>query len=251
VILDVPGEALRVAWADMRYIRRNLPSVLMTIVVTPLLYFVAFGYGLGDRMGEVDGVPYIAFVIPGIISLSALTSSFSVTANKIMVQRKFYASFDEIMLCPISPAGVVLGKSAIGLVRAVMRSAILLVMGLLMSSEMRLTPMLVFSVLLSCLTFSLLGVIGGLVARDMSSTTTFSTLIITPMTFLCGTVFPLDAMPGPVRAVIDVLPLTHTTACIRSAALGQQFPYSSLAIVLVTTALFFAVSYLMVKWRKV
>lgn len=81
--------AIRVAMADLYYLKRNILTVLITVLVLPLLYFISFAYGLGSTVDETEGVTYIAFVIPGIISLSTLSSCFSTTANKIMLQRRF------------------------------------------------------------------------------------------------------------------------------------------------------------------
>lgn len=74
--------AFRVALADLYYLKRNFLTVLITVLVLPMLYFVSFAYGLGSTVDETEGVTYIAFVIPGIISLSTLSSCFSTTANK-------------------------------------------------------------------------------------------------------------------------------------------------------------------------
>lgn len=89
------SDAGRVAMADMYYLRRNIWVLLATSLVTPLLYLVAFGYGLG-RGVVMEGVSYMAFMIPGVVALTTLTACFTSIANKIMVQRRFYESFDEI-----------------------------------------------------------------------------------------------------------------------------------------------------------
>ena len=79
-------EVWRVAWADMRYLRHNFISVLVGSLVLPLLYFFAFGYGLGDGL-TMEGVDYISYMIPGVVALSTLSASFSSTASKVMIQR--------------------------------------------------------------------------------------------------------------------------------------------------------------------
>ena len=91
-------DSFRVAWIDMCFLKRNLISVLVTCLVSPLLYLVAFGYGLGKGM-TMDGFEYISFMIPGVIALSTLTSCFNTVASKVMVQRIYYQSFDELFLC--------------------------------------------------------------------------------------------------------------------------------------------------------
>lgn len=234
--------AFRVAMADLYYLRRNLFTILITVLILPLLYFVSFAYGLGSTVENTDGVTYIAFVIPGIISLSTLSSCFSTTANKIMAQRRYYSSFDEIVLCPVSSSSIVLGKSILGIIRGLMCSTILIVLGLLMTDDFNIGPMLLVTVFVSCLAYSLLGVVAGFIVNGPPSFNLFNSLVILPMTFLCGTVFSISAMPQFLQGLIWFLPLTHTTECIRSAALGWTFPWTSFLIVIAYGIFFFLFS---------
>jgi ABC-type polysaccharide/polyol phosphate export permease len=225
--------------------------VMVTILVTPLLYFVAFSYGLGNEVGSIEGVSYVAFVIPGIVSLSTLTSSFTSTANKIMVQRRFYSSFDEIILCPIAPSSMVLGKTTVGFLKGILGSAVLIALGTLMTDDLHVNTLLVASVLSSCFTFSLLGVLAGFLVKDLPTMTLFTSLVILPMTFLCGTLFSLSSLPALVRDFIAVLPLTHATACIRSAALEQPFQTGSLIALIAFGTVFYLLSYYLLKSGRV
>ena len=243
--------AFRVALADLYYLKRNFLVVLITILVLPFLYFISFAYGLGSTVDNTDGVTYIAFVIPGIVSLSTLSSCFSTTANKIMLQRKFYSSFDEVTLCPVSSASIVLGKTVLGVIRGLLCSMILMTLGILMTDDFSITPMLLFTVFVSCLTYCLLGVMAGFMVKGPPTFNLFNSLVILPMTFLCGTVFSVSMMPDILQEIIWFLPLTHTTECIRSAALGWDFPYLSLLIVLIYGTVFFLISKYLLEKGKV
>lgn len=251
MIFRMIDESFRVAWSDICYLKRNFLTVSVTILVTPLLYFIAFGYGLGNEVNTIDGVSYIAFVIPGIVSLSTLTSSFSSTANKIMVQRRFYSSFDEIVLCPISPSSVVIGKTTVGFLKGIICSLVLIALGMLMSNDMHLNALLVVCILISCFTFSLLGVAAGFLVKDLPAMTMFTSLVIVPMTFLCGTLFSISSMPAVVKYVVSVLPLTHVTACIRAAALERTFPIGSFIVMVAFGVAFFLISYFLLKSGRV
>lgn len=240
------GDSFRVAWVDMCYVRHNILSILVTCLVTPLLYLVAFGYGLGQGL-TVEGFDYISFMIPGVIALSTLTSCFSTVSNKVMMQRIYYQSFDELFLCSISPLSIVLGKSYAGVVRGLISAAILYALGLVVSGDMNLTISAMVMIVIACLVFSMLGAACGMLANSYLTQTLITSLIIMPMTFLCGTLFSLDALPEFAQVIIGVLPLTHTTDCIRSAILGTPFPWMSLVIVLVFGLVFAAVSVYMVR----
>ena len=243
--------ALRVALADLYYLKRNILIILITVMMLPLLYFVSFAYGLGSTVDNTEGVTYIAFVIPGIVSLSTLSSCFSTTANKIMLQRRFYSSFDEVVLCPVSSASIVLGKTVIGIIRGLLCVVILMVLGIIMTDDFSVTPMLLFTVFISCLTYSLLGVVAGFMVKGPPTFNLFNSLVILPMTFLCGTVFSVSAMPQFLQGIIWFLPLTHTTECIRSAALGWEFPWVSLLIVVAYGTVFFLISRYLLEKGKV
>ena len=244
--MSAVADSFRVAWIDMCFVRHNILSILVTCLVSPLLYLVAFGYGLGQGM-TVDGFDYISFMIPGVIALSTLTSCFSTVSTKVMTQRVYYQSFDELFLCSMTPLAIVLGKSYAGVVRGLNTSAILYALGLFVSQDMHLTLSAVLMIILSCLVFSMLGVTCGMLANSHLTQTLITSLLIMPMTFLCGTLFSLDALPGFAQAVIGILPLTHTTGCIRAAILGTDFPWTSLLVVAVFGLVFLSVSMYVVR----
>ncbi len=244
------ADSLRVAWIDMMFIRRNLPTVLITSLIAPLLYLFAFGYGLGKGL-TVDGRDYLAFMIPGVIAMTTLTACFNTVATKVMLQRTYYQSFDELFLCSMSPSAIIMGKAYAGMVRGLISCAVLYGMGLVLSADMMLTPGAVLMIVFSCLMYGLLGVVSGMLANSHLTLNLFNSLVILPMTFLSGTIFSLDSMSGPVQTAIGFLPLTHTTSCIRASILGDAFPWASLLILLVWSSAFFLISrHLMVKGRS-
>lgn len=244
------ADSFRVAWIDMMFIRRNLPTVLVTSLIAPLLYLFAFGYGLGKGL-TVDGRDYLAFMIPGVIAMTTLTACFNTVATKVMLQRTYYQSFDELFLCSMSPSAIIMGKAYAGMVRGLISCAVLYGMGLVLSADMTLTPGAVLMIVFSCLMYGLLGVVSGMLANSHLTLNLFNSLVILPMTFLSGTIFSLDSMSGPVQTAIGFLPLTHTTSCIRASILGDAFPWVSLLILLIWSSAFFLISrHLMVKGRS-
>ncbi len=236
--MSLAGDTLRVAMSDLYYLKRNLPILLVTSLVTPLLYLLAFGYGLGQDV-TMEGVSYMAFMIPGVVSLTTVTSSFTTVANKLMIQKRFYESFDEMMLCPISKTSMILGKSILGILKSMLCAFLMLFLGYLLTDDLFITPMLVLCVFISCTAFSLLGVAAGMLVPDLPRMNLFNSFVILPMTFLCGTMFSLDNLPDIAKAIIEVLPLTQTSNCVRAAALGWDFPWLSLVILIGYGVLFF------------
>jgi ABC-2 type transport system permease protein len=251
MILSIFDETLRVARPDMYFFKRNFLSIMITIMVTPLLYYISFCYGLGSSVGNIEGVSYVAFVIPGVIALSTLTSCFSSIANKVLVQRIYYRSFDETILCPISPSAVILGKAFVGFLKGMLCCAILLVIGLLMSDDMHLNALLIICIAISSFTFSLLGVLAGFLSKSLTTIILITSVVVVPMTFLCGTVFSVSALPTAIQYVISALPLTYSTECIRSAALDWQFSISSLFILILFAVALFIICHFMLSKGKI
>ncbi len=243
-------ETFRVALSDLYYFKRNIIILTLTSLVTPLLYMLAFGFGVGSSVEEMDGVSYIAFIIPGVVAINTMTSSFSTISHKLMVQKRFYESFDEMLLCPVSKSALILGKCILGVLKGSICGVILLVLGYLMTSDLIISPQLFGMMILSCLIFSLLGVAAGVVLPDLAWTDLFNSFVILPMTFLCGTMFSLSSVPQIVADIIWVLPLTHTSACIRAIALGRDFPWISFVVLMIYGTFFFILSWLALNRNK-
>jgi ABC-2 type transport system permease protein len=238
-MVNVLGDIYSVLWVDLRFLRRHWLRTLATSIVSPILYLVAFGFGLGRGISFGD-YSYLDFVVPGIIALTAMTASYGGAGLKLHVDRLFYKCFEEYLLSPISLFSLAVGKSLIGVVRGLIASVALLVVGVVVSSSLVVGPLFVLVLVISCFVFSFLGVLVGLVAKSHQDMGTFSTLVILPMTFLSGTFFSLSQLPDAVKTVLYVLPLTHSSETLRAAALGQPFPWLSFLALLVFGVVFFA-----------
>ena len=114
-----------VVWVDLRFLSRNIGKTMALTLIAPILYLLAFGYGLG-RGTIVEGVSYLEFVIPGILALTAMTTAFNTSGMKLHVDRLFYKCFDETLMSPVSDSSIIIGKSLIGVLRGLMSSAALL-----------------------------------------------------------------------------------------------------------------------------
>jgi ABC-type multidrug transport system permease subunit len=245
-------QVYHVAWSDLMFLKHNFINTIIMTIMGPILYLIAFGYGL--RSGETDiGVSYVAFVIPGIMALTSLSGSFASTSTRINVQRLYYKSFDEMMMCPLSNGAIVLGKSMLGLVRGLMGCFLMYAIGLVLAPELELTPLAVISIVLSCMVFSMLGMLAALIAKSHQSMATFNSLIILPMTFLCGTFFSVSDLDPIFQGILYCLPLTHSSLCVRAACLPGylDFPWISLLVLFLFGVAVFMLSYHMLKVRKI
>ena len=238
-MVDILVDSYSVLWEDLRVLRHLWQRFLITSLVSPVLYLVAFGWGLGRGI-NVEGAPsYLEFVIPGIIALTAMTSSFNGAGMKLNVDRLFYKCFDECLMSPISPLSLIIGKALIGVVRGLISSTAFLIIGFIISPTLMLSPLFAAVLLLTCFTFAFLGVLAALLAKSHQDMATFTSLVLLPMTFLGGTFFSVSQLPQALKVVLHILPLTHSSQCLRAITLGQPFPWISLLAIVGFGLVFF------------
>ncbi|HQF17225.1 MAG: ABC-2 type transporter [Methanosaeta sp. PtaB.Bin039] len=231
-------DASTILWADLMILKRRLGRYMLTTLISPLLYLVAFGWGLGRGM-NMNGTTYLQFVVPGIIALTAMTTSFNGAGTRLNVDRLYFRSFDELLMAPTGTLSLLIGKALIGVVRGLVSSSAFIAVALLMGSGLHLNPAFIIALLVTCFSFSFLGVMAALLARSHQDLATFSSVILLPMTFLGGTFFSLDQVPLALKVALYALPLTHSSICLRAAALNQPVPESSFLAMLLFMLLFF------------
>ena len=238
---NILGETARVAYGDLCFFRRHILQVIISSMVGPLLYLIAFGYGM--RSGSTGGadVSYLAYVIPGIVSITTLTAGFASSSQKILIQRLFYSSFDELILCPMHTSSIIFGKSVIGMLKGLIGAFIMLGLGCIIEPSVHITVGLILCIFFCCITFSLLGVMAGLLAKSSPTLNMISSIVILPMTFMCGTLFSTSSLPDWAANIIWALPLTHSSEIIRASALDWTFPWISVAVLLVYFIAFFVI----------
>lgn len=248
-LLEVLDESYRVAWGDLVYIKENPIEILVTSLVGPLLYLLAFGFGIGGSVSS-DPDAYLAYIIPGIVALTTLSATFSTVSMRVLVQRLFYMSFDELLLCPIHVSAIVLGKCMTGVVRGLLTCTVLMLVGRAISPEVGLEPLAFVVVFFASLTFSLLGLLAGMLTNKSQKLSMFSALVIVPMTFLCGTLFDTDALPPVAACAVYALPLTHVSELLRGIMLHSTVPLDSVAVLAAYLIGFFAVCWWMIKTNR-
>ena len=153
-------DAYNILWADLVALKRRWLRYLTTTLISPLLYLVAFGWGLGRGI-NLNGTSYLEFVVPGIIALTAMTTSFNGAGSRLNVDRLYFKSFDECLMAPIKLHSLLLGKALIGVVRGILSSIAFLIVAMLIAPTIHVGPMFLMGLLLTCLAFSFLGVLAA------------------------------------------------------------------------------------------
>ena len=177
-----------------RTFRTAFESILSPVLSTSL-YFVVFGAAIGSRMGEVDGVSYGAFIIPGLLMLSLLNESIS-NASFGIYMPKWSGTIYELLSAPISPLETVLGYVGAAATKSIMLGALILVTARLFVPYGIAHPLWMLSFLvLTAVSFSLFGFIIGLWADDFQKLQVVPLMIITPLTFLGGAFYSISMLP--------------------------------------------------------
>ena len=198
-----------------------LASVLGNIA-DPLLYMVALGYGLGSMVGEVGGMPYVAFIGTGMVCQSAMfTASFEAmysAFSRMHVQR----TWEGIINAPIALDDVVLAEWVWCATKAVMSTAAILVVIVSLGFGRTWLALWILPLgFLVGLVFGAFGLVMSALARHCDYFTLFFTIVITPMLLLSGVYFPVDRMPDWLAAVSGVLPLKHAIDLARPLMLDR------------------------------
>jgi ABC-type multidrug transport system permease subunit len=245
-MLETLQDIYAVVWVDLRFLSRNLGKTLALTLVAPILYLLAFGYGLG-RGANIEGFSYLDFVIPGILALTAMTTSFNTSGLKLHVDRLFFKCFDETLMAPVSAFSIILGKVLIGVVRGLLSSAALLLACLVFSPLPSVSLLFPLSLVLTCFVFSFLGVVVAFLAKTHQDMTLFMSLVVLPMAFLSGTFFSLSQVPETLSIILFLSPLTHACLCLRASIIGQPFPWGSLLVLTFFGIVFFILCFVALK----
>lgn len=218
-----------VLWREMLVFKRTWWKFVASRLVSPVLYLTAFGWGLGRNI-HTDGRSYLDFVVPGIIALSAMTTSFSATGNGVNMSRLYHKTLEEYLIAPISAGSFVFGKVLAGMVRGLISSLAILTLGVLFGARPAVGGWFFAVIGLTCFLFAALGVVAGMTINSHEDMANFSTYVILPMAFLCGTFFRAESLPGIAARLVGVLPLTHTSYALRALAVGGTIPVASVLI---------------------
>ena len=174
---------------------RTLMQSIASPVISTSLYFVVFGAAIGSRMVQVDGVPYGAFIVPGLIMMSLMTQSVA-NASFGIYMPKFSGTIYEILSAPISAVEIVLGYVGAAASKSVILGLLILATARLFVDFEIVHPvwMLIFLVL-TAVAFSLLGFIIGIWADGFEKVQIVPLLVITPLSFLGGSFYSLSMLP--------------------------------------------------------
>ena len=201
---------------------RTLGESIVSPVLTTSLYFIVFGAAIGARMGEVGGVSYGAFIIPGLIMLSLLNESISNAAFGIYMP-KWAGTIFELLSAPVGWGEAVLGYVGAAASKSVMLGLLILVTArFFVDYEIAHPLAMILFLLLTALSFSLFGFIIGLWATDFQKLQVIPLMVMTPLTFLGGAFYSIDMLPPVWQKIALFNPVVYLISGFRWSFFGQS-----------------------------
>jgi ABC-2 type transport system permease protein len=201
---------------------RTLGESLAAPVLTTSLYFIVFGAAIGSRMGEVDGVGYAAFIIPGLIMLSLLNESIS-NASFGIYMPKWSGTIYELLSAPVSVAEVILGYVGAATTKSLLIGVLILVTARFFVPYSIEHPLwMLFFLFMTAASFSLFGFLIGLWANDWQKLQVIPLMVMTPLTFLGGAFYSISMLPPFWQTVSLFNPIVYLISGMRWAFYGQS-----------------------------
>lgn len=214
--------AFRVWQRNFKVYTKLYKSSFALNFVEPILYLTAFGFGLGVFVQEINGMPYVKFIAPGIIASSAMFAAIYECTYGTFVRMTFQKTFDAILATPVNIDDLVAGELMWGATKSVIYGATIMIVitffGLVDS------PMIILAlpfIFICGLIFAEISIIFVAIVPGIDSFNYFYTLFITPMVLFSGLFFPVDTLPAVVRGIIFFTPVYHFVNICRSLSAGN------------------------------
>lgn len=206
---------------DIVRIFRIWPQTFLPPIVTSVLYFLIFGAFLGSRIGTLNDVPYVLFVVPGLVMLAIMMNAYNNVAFSFFSSKFFMRTIDEILVSPTPPWVLIAGFIAGGVVRGVLTGLLVLLVSLLF------THLVVFNVaivvlffVLSSLIFALAGLVNGVYAKSIDGINIVPTFVLTPLIYLGGIFYSINTLPGFWQVLSHFNPVFYLIDGFRYGFLG-------------------------------
>jgi len=227
---------------DMRVLQRNLSSEAASVLAFPLTFFLTFGLGLKGYIQDVEGVPYAIFVVPGLISMTAILGAFDDGAWGMWFHRVVQKTIEEYRVNPITVTEIIVGKIISGFTSGFFKGlAVGIVLFILTGFQFNLLFLwsyLLF-IFLGCITFSCLSSLCGTLIDKPENLGRIEAVVVMPLIFLAGLFFPLSAYPDNVLFYIRAIPTTALLDGARIALLSGRIDLVYLGELAVSAAISF------------
>ncbi len=214
-------------------------QTLVPPAITTALYFMIFGELLGSQLKDIDGYPYISYIVPGLVIMVVITNAYA-NVSASLFSAKFQRNLEEILVSPMSDASILMAYVSGGVVRGVMAGSIVFLISGFFTSFKVVAPLeALFIMFLTAALFSIAGFINGLCAESFDDISIVPTFLLAPLTYLGGIFFSVQMLPGFWQDLAYFNPLLYVVNAFRHALLGVSdvSPTISWLFVIATTIL--------------
>ncbi|MBO0431639.1 ABC transporter permease [Enterococcus sp. DIV0660C] len=202
-----------------RYLRIWVQT-LVPPVITTSLYFIIFGKMIGGRIGEMGGFSYMEFIVPGLIMMSAITSSYANVSSSFFSQ-KFQKNIEELLVAPVPTHVIIWGFVIGGLGRSVLVGTLVTIISLFfVPLHVYSWTMVVLTLLMTAILFSLAGLLNGIFAKSYDDVSIVPTFVLQPLTYLGGVFYSISMLPPVWQAVSKINPIVYMISGFRYGFLG-------------------------------
>ena len=224
----------------IKEIRRVIRIWIQTIVppaITMTLYFIIFGSLIGQRIGEMGGLPYMTFIAPGLIMMAVITNSFGNVVSSFF-SGKLQLHLEEMLVSPLSYATIIMGFVVGGVVRGLSVAALVTVVALFFTDLDVAHPLITLSVVvLTAMVFSLAGLLNAIFAKNFDDISIIPTFLLAPLTYLGGVFFSISLLSPFWQKVALVNPILYMVNAFRFGMLGTSDIPIGVAYTIILTAL--------------
>ena len=222
---------------EVRRFLRVPGQTVASPLVSTTLYFLVFGYTVGAR-GAVDGIPYVSFIVPGLVFLGVANNAFLNSSSSLFIT-KIQGTVVDLLAAPLGARELLIGFVTGAMVRGLMVGVLTWLAALLFTSAPHGIHVMstLFFLLLSAYVFAVLGLLAGLWAEKFEQINFFPTFLMLPLTFLGGVFYDVRSLPEPFRTLSLFNPVVHMVEGLRAGMLGlDQRATMTGAVLLLTVA---------------
>ncbi|MBK5144964.1 ABC transporter permease [Budviciaceae bacterium BWR-B9] len=238
--------ALKSIWIkEVTRFGRIWVQTLVPPVITMTLYFIIFGNLIGSRIGEMQGVDYMQFIVPGLIMMSVITNSYSNVASSFF-GAKYQHSIEELLVAPVPTHIIILGFVGGGVARGICVGVLVTLVSLFfVSLEIHSWWVIAVTLLLTSVLFSLGGLVNAIFAETFDDISIVPTFVLTPLTYLGGVFYSLTLLPPVWQMVSKVNPIVYMISGFRYGFLGISDVSLTLTfgVLIAFTAVFYLLSW--------
>jgi ABC-2 type transport system permease protein len=205
---------------EVRRFLRVPGQTLLSPVVTTVLYFVVFGWSLGGRLADVEGVPYARFIVPGLVALGVVSNAYSNTASSLFVM-KLQGTVVDLLVSPLTYGQILTAFVGAAVVRGLLVGGVMwLVAGAFEGFGLAHPLVALALVVLAAVLFAALGLVTAIWASSFEQVNFFPTFFITPLTFLGGVFYSIQMLPAGLRRFTLANPIFYMVDGVRFGMLG-------------------------------